>query len=227
MHHPVTRRPVATEEAAATGMALLEDLSGWYGRYRNRQDALRPRWHAEETLDIEERVKFAYTCKFRSGKLGADDGIGFDRAELIRYLDSPQVDILHRIHAGQTTEYLEMVEARRARASVSTASSYPKGVIPPLEAPTNEKRTAPRLALPAKADAWAKAIEATYETMALEEGKTPPALQVWLRMNHKPPDNYPITVIKDRGLPAIALPGERPLTRDGFKKRWRRYNATK
>lgn len=207
-------------------MALLEDLSGWYSRYcSSRRDlALRTYPPDDRPIDVEDLVKATYSYKFRSGKLGADNGIGFDRTELILYLDSPQVDIRHRIYANQSVEYIEMLAARRrARVSAFTVPSDPKVTTPTLAAPRNEKRPAPRLTLPAKADAWAKAIEATYEAIALEAGKTPKSHEVWLRMHHKPPDNYPVTLTKDRGLPAIALPGERPLTREGFNKRWRRY----
>ncbi len=90
-----------------------------------------------------------------------------------------------------------------------------------------EKRTAPKLALPDKSDPWAKAIEATYEILAQETGATPSGTEVWLRMNDKPPTNYPIRATKDHGLAAIAMPGEKTLTRDGFLKRWGRYTGAK
>jgi hypothetical protein len=95
------------------------------------------------------------------------------------------------------------------------------------EAHSKKERAAPRLVLPANADTWAKAIEATYEAMIQETNAVPLGLEVWLRMNHKPPANYPIAVTKDHGLAAIALPGEKLLTRDGFMKRWSRYTADK
>lgn len=222
--HPVTRRPVATEEAAARGMTLLEDLSGWYSRYCTHH--VRPRPRDAESVDIDALVKGAYSYKFKSGKLGADGSIGFDRSELVRYLDSPQVDIRHTIRAGQTPEYIDMLHARR-RAGVPefTAPREQAVIAVPIKRTLDAKRPVPRLTLPANADAWAKAIEATYDAIAREVGNTPKSHEVWVRMHHKPPDNYPVTITKDRGLPAIALPGERPLTRDGFNKRWRRYTS--
>ena len=90
-----------------------------------------------------------------------------------------------------------------------------------------EKPTAPKLALPDKSDTWAKAIEATYEIMVLETGTAPSGAEVWLRMNDRPPANYPIKVTKDHGLAAIAMPGEKLRTRDGFQKRWSRYTGAK
>jgi hypothetical protein len=77
--------------------------------------------------------------------------------------------------------------------------------------------------VPDKSDTWAKAIKATHEILIQETGTAPSGAEVWLRLNHKPPARYPVTTTRDRGLPAIALPGEKPLTRDGFNKRWRRY----
>ena len=90
-----------------------------------------------------------------------------------------------------------------------------------------EERAASKLILPDKCDTWAKAIEATYEIMTQETGCTPSGTEVWLRMNDKPPTNYPIKVTKEHGLAAIAMPGEKLLTRDGFIKRWSRYTGAK
>lgn len=228
MQHPVTRRPIATETAAVEGMALLEDLSGWFARHSQAVRAF-PHLRREEEPTPKEVLDSAYRVKNHLPRKVYEGQVGFDRTELILYLDSPQVDIRHRIYADQPIEYIEMLAARRrARASAFTVLSDLKATTSTPQAPKNEKRTAPRLILPVKADAWAKAIEATYDAIALEVEKTPKSHEVWLRMQHKPPDNYPVTITKDRGLPAIALPGERPLTRDGFNKRWRRYtNAIK
>lgn len=225
MPHPVTRRPIATEAAAAEGMALLVELSGWYSR---QYDGLREFPHArrEPIPTSKELLLSAYHNKYSMQRNVYDSQVGFDRTELILYLDSPRVDIPHRIYANQPTEYLEMLTARRrARASAFIVPSELEPRTPTPQAPRNEKRTAPRLALPVKADAWAKAIEATYDAISREVGKTPKSHEVWVRMHHKPPENYPVTLTKDRGLPAIALPGERPLTREGFNKRWRRYTT--
>ena len=225
MPHPVTRRPIATEAAAAEGMALLVELSGWYGR---QYDGLRAFPHARrEPMPTTKELRIsAYHNKYSMRRNVYDSQVGFDRTELILYLDSPRVDIPHRISADQTIEYIEMLAARRrARPSAFTVPRDQKPSPPTPQAPRNEKRTVPQLTLPAKSDAWAKAIEATYDAIAREVGNTPKSHEVWVRMHHKPPDNYPVTITKDRGLPAIALPGERPLTRDGFNKRWRRYTS--
>jgi len=227
MPHPVTRRPVATEAAAAEGMAVLEEVSGWFSRHHQSTGSFGVK-RDREALDMDALVKSTYFTKFRSGKLGREHAVGFDRTELIRYLDSPRVDMPHRIYGGQTLEYIKQLEARR-RGPVLDAVPVGGATSPksPVDTPSTEKRIAPRLALPEKADTWAKAIEATYETMVKEAGAAPGGQEVWLRLNHQPPANYPVTAAKDHGLPAIALTGEKPLTRDGFNKRWRRYtNAT-
>ncbi len=91
----------------------------------------------------------------------------------------------------------------------------------------DEERAAPKLTLPKKADTWAKAMEATYEIMVQETGGAPSTAEVWLRMNSRPPANYPIKVTTDHGLAAIGMSGEKPLTREGFMHRWRRYMAAK
>lgn len=83
------------------------------------------------------------------------------------------------------------------------------------------------LRLPQKPDVWAHAICATYEDMLGDTSQHPNKAEVWLRMSAQPPTNYPITVTKDRGLDALKMPGEKPLTQNAFAKRWKRYQAAK
>lgn len=223
--HPSTRRPVATDGAEAEGLLILEELSGWFSRYWHTYHFFAQR---RDDPDFERELsRSRLQSMFKTRKPGCEDQIGFDRDQLIDYLDSPEVDMRHCIHLP-IMALLARDERRLKRTGerehpVDTPSPKPTSEAAPV-AP----REVPRLTLPTNADAWSKAIEATYDAIALEAGNTPKSHEVWLRMQHKPPDNYPVTITKDRGLPAIALPGERPLTRDGFNKRWRRYtNAIK
>jgi hypothetical protein len=112
MPHPVTRRPVATEAAAAEGIAILEDVAGWFSRHCRTIDAF-PNYGDRQASTEDELMRTVYSSKFKSGKLGRDSDVGFDRTELILYLDTPQVDIPHWIVGGQTVEYIRQLEARR------------------------------------------------------------------------------------------------------------------
>jgi hypothetical protein len=222
--HPVTRRPVATDGAEAEGLLILEELSGWLSRYWDAYHAFP--YLTEDQHPEREWARWFRTSKFITRKFGCEDQIGFDREELIYYLDSPAVDMPHRIYGNLSYEYVVQLDARRRnRAGDREQPVEPSRPNPPIEIPQEAAREVPRLTLPTNADAWARAIAATFDLLVRESGDVPSGLEVWLRMNDRPPTNYPITITKDHGLAAIALPGERPLTRDGFNKRWRRYTA--
>lgn len=226
--HPITRRPVATDDAPAEGIRLLEDISGWSSRFWKGYFAF-PRItydYATETPTELQIARVFSQSKFVKQVHGREHFVGFDRERLIYYLDSPEVDIPHRIRGDLPYEYIMARDARqRSRADTAQRTPAPPSADPASESPKEAVRDVPRLALPANADAWAKAIAATFDLLVSETGTAPTGTELWLRMNDRPPPNYPITATRDYGLPAIALPGERPLTREGFAKRWRRYTA--
>jgi hypothetical protein len=218
--HPVTRRPVATDGSEAEGLLILEELSGWFSRYSSYYHFLAQNRDGPELE--EELSRCRRDTKFRTRKPGCEHEIGFDRDQLIDYLDSPEVDMPHCIRLP-IMALLARDERRLKRKGERERPDEPQNPKPAIEAAPVAAREAPRLTLPTNADAWARAIAATFDLLVRESGDLPSGLEVWLRMNDRPPSNYPITITKDHGLPAIALPGERPLTRDGFNKRWRRY----
>lgn len=221
--HPVTRRPVATDGAETEGLLILEELSGWFSRYWDYRAFLE---RTVNPVPVRELSRCYRVTMFRTRKPGCEYQIGFDREQLIYYLDSPAVDMPHRIYGNLSYEYIVQRDARRRnRAGDRERPIEPSQPTLPTQTAQEAAREVPHLTLPTNADAWARAIAATFDLLVRESSDVPSGIEVWLRMNDRPPTNYPITITKDHGLPAIALPGERPLTRDGFNKRWRRYTA--
>jgi hypothetical protein len=129
---------------------------------------------------------------------------------VVKWGDLPPELVLIGKDAGQPTA--------KGAASVDAAR---------VNEPQTKERTAPKLNLPDKRDDWVAAIEATYEIIVQETGTTPGDKEVWLRMNSNPPINYPITKTLDRGLAAITMAGAKPITREAFVRRWKRYAAAK
>ena len=225
--HPVTARPVFDDTVADEGMEILQAMAGGFRRAIGDDNSL-------PTLDITKRKfpvppleKMPHGKRYRNPFKPPGTELGFDRFELVRFLNDPRVGIDHAVFGGAIVEQGERPlpqhhqeqEGMRVIEGVPDTAGRGEARV--------EKRTAPKLALPDKSDTWAKAIEVTYEIMVLETGTAPSGTEVWLRMNDKPPANYPIKVTKDHGLAAIAMPGEKLLTREGFMKRWGRYTAAK
>jgi hypothetical protein len=226
--HNVTGKPVFSDDVATEGMGMLEYMAGWYKKHIEAHSDFFA-FYSRAGMDANaELSRYPHYRKYRRGALSRAFVIGFDRTDLIRFLDDARVGIAHRLRGGDDGSGQSVQPLPQQRHQDQEVLAVPGGLHNQLPAgePKTEARTAPRLTLPDKSDTWAKAIEATYELMVGENGGTPSGLEVWLRMNHKPPANYPIMVTKDRGLAAIAMPGEKLLTRDGFTKRWRRYTAT-
>jgi len=225
--HEVTGRPIFNDAIGSEGLEILVHLSGWFKRHLrfragHRLLASRP----YEESELEEIAKAAHHYKYRWGTLSRSYHMGFNRADLVRFLIDAHIEFSHRLggdHAG----------ARGAPTPTQLTGPHPRVPVAPDEsdgkAPAESVAPAagavPRLTLPAKSDTWAKVIEATYDLLVRETGAAPSGVQVWLRLNHEPPTTYPVSVTKDRGLPAIVLPGDKPLTRDGFNKRWQRYTT--
>ena len=225
--HPVTDSPVFDETVAEVGMELLVALAGDFRRaigYDNFPPSLELTHRRFADTPIENMVSGR---KYRNPFKSIGREFGFDRYQLVGFLNDPRVGIDHYIEGGVVVEQAKrpLPQHHQEHAGLRVIEGAPDAA-GRSEAWT-EKRAAPKLALPDKADPWAKAIEATYEIMVLETGAAPSGTEVWLRMNDKPPPNYPIKATKDHGLAAIVMPGEKLLTRDGFLKRWSRYTAAK
>jgi hypothetical protein len=225
--HPVTERPVFDDTVADAGMEILMALAGGFRRAIGDDNSLPSLEITRRKYPIPPIEKIVHGKKYRNPFKSLGTEIGFDRYELVCFLNDPRVGIDHAVRGGVVVEqgerplpqhHQEQVGMRVIEGAPDTAGRGEARA---------EKRTAPKLALPDKSDTWAKAIEASYEIMVLETGTAPSGTEVWLRMNHTPPPNYPMKVTKDHGLAAIAMPGEKLLTRDGFMKRWRRYTADK
>jgi len=219
--HEVTRQPIFNDAVAAEGLEILVYLSGWFKRQLAFRGASFPSRSPE---DESELATTAHYRKYRWGTLPRSYQMGFDRADVVRFLVSARIAFSSRL--GDDQDPLNSTSLKpggQVGEAIAALGEHLNRSTDESAAPSTV--TVPKLTLPEKSDTWAKVIEATYETLVRETGAAPSGLEVWLRLNHKPPTNYPVTATNDRGLPAIALPGERALTRDGFTKRWRRYTG--
>jgi hypothetical protein len=225
--HPVTERPVFDDTVADAGMEILMALAGEFRREIGHDNSVPSLEITRRKFPIPPMEKRPHDKKHRNPFKSPGTEIGFDRYELVCFLNDPRVGIAHAVRGGVVVEQGErpLSQHHQEQDGIRVIEGAPdtagKGEARAV------KRTAPKLALPDKSDIWAKAIKATYEILIQETGGTPSGVEVWLRMNDKPPANYPIKVTKDHGLAAIAMSGEKLLTRDGFMKRWRRYTTAK
>ena len=217
--HPVTERPVVDDTAADAGMKILVAMAGDFRRAIGHDNSSRSLESQSRKNPIPPIEKMPHGKKFRNLFKSPGTAIGFDRHELVCFLNDPRVGIDHAVRGGVFVEQGEgpLPQHHQEQEGMRVIEGAPDTT--GRGATRADKRTAPKLALPEKSDTWAKAIEATYEIMVLETGTAPSGAEVWLRMNDRPPANYPIKVTKDHGLAAIAMPGEKLLTRDGFLKR--------
>ena len=225
--HPVTDRPVFDDTVAEVGMELLVAMSGDYLRAIGQDNSVPSLELTRRKFPSPPMGIIPHGRKYRHFLKSPGAELGFDRYQLVGFLNDPRVGLDHYVRGGVIVEEVKRPLPQHHQKQEDTrviAGAPDSGEKVEARA---VKRTAPELALPDKADPWAKAIEATYEIMVLETGAAPSGTEVWLRMNDKPPPNYPMKITKDHGLAAIAMPGEKLLTRDGFLKRWSRYTDAK
>ena len=226
--HEVTGRPIFNDAIAAEGMDILVYLSGWFDRQRKFRSG-NAQFHAGSPPESDEELwKTAHLRKYRWGTMSRSYAMGFNRADVRRLLVEARIPFSHRLGDDRSgTAPVPAQPEPRPQPSGQHAEDPIVHVEPIGEAPDHAAGplvgTIAGLTLPLKPDTWAKVIKATYDILVCETRAAPSSLEVWLRLNHKPPANYPVTATRDRGLAAIQLPGEKPLTRDGFNKRWRRY----
>jgi hypothetical protein len=225
--HPETDRPVFDDTIADAGMEMLVAEAGAFRRAIGLDISVPSTEITRRKFPIPPSEFWPSGWKYRRLSKSPATLIGFDRYQLVGFLNDPRVGIDHHIRGGVFVEPVKQPipqhhqEQEDTRVIAGAPDTGGKGEARAV------KRTAPEIALPDKADPWAKAIEATYEIMVQETGTAPSGTEVWLRMNDQPPPNYPIKATKDHGLAAIAMPGEKLLTRDGFLKRWSRYTDAK
>lgn len=225
--HPVTERPVFDDTVADEGMEILVALAGGFRSAIGHDNSLPSLEITSRKYPIPPIEKMVQGKKYRNPFRSPGTEIGFDRYELVCFLNDPRVGIDHAVRGGVVVEQGErpLPQHHQEQEGMRVIEGAPDTA--GRREARAEKRIATKLALPDKSDTWAKAIEATYEIMVLETGTAPSGTEVWVRMNHTPPPNYPMNITKDHGLAAIELPGEKLLTRDGFLKRWGRYKGAK
>lgn len=78
---------------------------------------------------------------------------------------------------------------------------------------------------PKRKDSWFDAIEEATLTLLEQLGKLPNEAQVWGQLSTNPPHGYEITPGTDKGEDCLHMPGENPLPRGGFSRRWKRWNT--
>ena len=225
--HPVTERPVFDDTVADAGMEMLEAWAGGFRRAIGADISVRSLEITRRKFPDPPLEKRPHGRRYRNPFKSIGTALGFDRYEVVSFLNDPRVGLDHDIEGGVVVEQAKrpLPQCHQDQEGLRVIAGAPDAT-GRREART-DKRTAPKLVLPDKSDTWAKAIEATYEIMIQETGTAPSGAEVWVRMNHTPPPNYPMKITRDHGLAAIELPGEKPLTRDGFVKRWGRYTGAK
>lgn len=83
----------------------------------------------------------------------------------------------------------------------------------------------PILNEPSRKDAWFAVIKDMATCFYNEHDKIPNTAQAWGRLCERPPAGYEITTGKDKGEECLNMPGEKPLSRSAFNKRWSSYTA--
>lgn len=79
---------------------------------------------------------------------------------------------------------------------------------------------------PSRQDGWFEVINDAATNFYKEFGKLPNEYQLWGQLNTNPPRGYVITSGKDKGEDCLNMPGEKPLARKAFSKRWCNYTST-
>lgn len=91
----------------------------------------------------------------------------------------------------------------------------------------NEIEISQLLNAPARQDAWFDVIADMTTAFYAEFGKLPKEAQSWGRLWTSPPAGYVITTGTDKGEDCLSMPGEKPLSKSAFSKRWESYTANK
>ncbi|QGT78497.1 hypothetical protein GM160_06060 [Guyparkeria halophila] len=76
---------------------------------------------------------------------------------------------------------------------------------------------------PARSDDWAKCIIDAAREYRNQNGTWPKDYQLWAMLRGDPPQRFGVERCSDRGEDALSLAGEKPLDREAFGKRYRRY----
>lgn len=88
---------------------------------------------------------------------------------------------------------------------------------------TNDIAASSLLKLPSRQDAWVDVISDMATAFYAEFSKLPNESQAWGQLWKNPPAGYVITTGKDKGEDCLNMPGEKPLSKSGFSKRWKSY----
>lgn len=83
------------------------------------------------------------------------------------------------------------------------------------------------LKLPSRQDSWVDVISDMVTAFYTEFGKLPNESQAWGQLWTNPPAGYVITTGKDKGEDCLSMPGEKPLSKSAFSKRWESYTTNK
>jgi hypothetical protein len=103
----------------------------------------------------------------------------------------------------------------------------PKGVNGGVKISINDIGHSNLLNIPAKIDGWFEAIDDMTRAFYNQYKKMPNVTQAWAQLSGTPPDGYNITTGEDKGEDCLNMPGSKPLSISGFKKRWGSYTTNK
>jgi hypothetical protein len=92
---------------------------------------------------------------------------------------------------------------------------------------SNDSEFSGLLNVPQKTDAWFCAIDDMTRVFHSQNGKRPNEFQAWAQLTTNAPCGYAIEPGTDRGEDCLNMPGEKPLGRGAFSKRWKNYTANK
>jgi hypothetical protein len=88
-----------------------------------------------------------------------------------------------------------------------------------LDLPFRIEQAGLRFSVERRKDDWVDPIEEAARALHEELGRQPKASQVWHRLMKSPPHGYYIAVEDDY----LTMPGNAPLSRKDFEKRWAQY----
>jgi len=91
----------------------------------------------------------------------------------------------------------------------------------------NEFEFSGLLNIPGKVDAWFRAIDDMTRNFQIQSSVIPNETQAWVSLMTAPPPGYEITTGMDKGEDCLLMPGEKPLSKSAFSKRWKKYSAIK
>lgn len=94
----------------------------------------------------------------------------------------------------------------------------------PIQINGNETEYSGLLKTPKRINEWFKVIYDMTRSFMDEYKIMPNEAQAWAQLYMKPPAGYEITAGKDKGgEDCLTMPGERPLSKSAFSKRWANY----